>query len=502
MSDILSIIKDRTLTYEQKVVSLAHAAEETLHVLPISEETQNLRDEEIICDLNEGNAPYRPRYIVPDYEKFMKQGSEFLRLTPAKDIWEATNNLLILYRHVPSITTFPVYVGNIDLLLEPFIEDEEEAYKAIKLFLMHLDRTITDSFCHANIGPMDTKAGRLILKAERELQDAIPNITIKYSNETPEDFAIDCVNTALVAAKPSFANHEMFKSELGENYAIASCYNGLPISGGSFTLVRLILARLAKKSTSIDNFLNEVLPSAMEEMAAFMDERIKFIVNESGFFETNFLAKEGLIEKDRFTAMFGLVGLAECVDYLLGAEKLEDRFGHSKKADEVGLKIIQTMYDFVNKHDNPYCKVTDNHFLLHAQVGIETDFGISPGCRIPIGEEPELPLHILQSAPFHKFFPSGIGDVFAFDEIAKNNPQFVLDIIKGGFKEGLRYFSCYSSDSDLVRITGYLVKRSDIEKLDRGEQVLQDTVVLGLGAVKNSKVLERKVRHSDGGSCK
>ncbi len=38
----------------------------------------------------------------------MKQGSEFLKLNPPKDIWEATNNLLILYKHVPSITSMPV----------------------------------------------------------------------------------------------------------------------------------------------------------------------------------------------------------------------------------------------------------------------------------------------------------------------------------------------------------------------------------------------------------
>ncbi|MFR1038819.1 MAG: glycyl radical enzyme domain-containing protein [Clostridium sp.] len=29
------------------------------------------------------------------------------------------------------------------------------------------------------------------------------------------------------SAKPSFANHKMFQSELGEDYVIASCYNGL-----------------------------------------------------------------------------------------------------------------------------------------------------------------------------------------------------------------------------------------------------------------------------------
>ena len=66
-----------------------------------------------------------------NYEKFMKEGCQFLQLNPPKNIWEATNHLLIFYRHVPSITTMPVYIGNIDYLLEPFITDEEEA----KLFV-------------------------------------------------------------------------------------------------------------------------------------------------------------------------------------------------------------------------------------------------------------------------------------------------------------------------------------------------------------------------------
>lgn len=497
MSDVLNIIKDKTLTYEQKIVSLARAAENTLAVLSVTKEVQEYKREGIICDLNEGNAPYRPRYIVPDYERFMKQGSEFLRLKPANDIWEATNNLLILYRHVPSITTMPVYVGNLDSLLEPYIKDEEEAYKAIRLFLMHLDRTITDSFCHANIGPMATRAGKLILKAERELQDAVPNLTIKYSSETPAEFALEAVETALVSAKPSFANHEMFVRDLGVNYSIASCYNGLPIGGGSFTLIRLILARLADKANNAEHFLEEVLPEAVSEMCGFMDQRIRFIVEKSGFFESNFLVREGLVYKDRFTAMFGMVGLAECVNHLLGAKDQKDRFGHGEAANALGQRIIERMHLLVSKHTNQYCKASDNHFLLHAQVGIETDFGISPGCRIPIGEEPALHEHLLQSALFHKYFPSGIGDVFSFDETVKNNPAYLLDIIKGGFSAGLRYISFYASDSDLIRITGYLVKKSDIERLQKGGQALHDTVALGLGAVQNSRVLERKVRNND-----
>ena len=135
--------------------------------------------------------------------------------------------------------------------------------------------------------------------------------------------------------------------------------------------------------------------------------------------------------------------------------------------------------------------------MLHAQVGIDTDHGISPGCRIPIGDEPVLPKHIKQTARFHPYFKSGIGDIFPFDEMASKNPASILDIIKGAFKEGMRYFSVYSTDADVIRITGYLVKKSEMEKLYKNEQVMQQTVVFGLGARENSRILERKVRGNE-----
>ena len=40
----------------------------------------------------------------------------------------------------------------------------------------------------------------------------------------------------------------------------------------------------------------------------------------------------------------------------------------------------------------------------------------------------------------------------------------------------MRYFTLLI-DADVIRITGYLVKRSEIAKLDQGIATLQDTVV-------------------------
>lgn len=493
MNPILKTIKNQKLTYEQKVLELSRLAENSINVLNLDKEIKYYINEKVICDLSEGNAPFKPRYILPDYEKFMKNGSQFLRLNSPRNLFEAVNNLLILYKHVPSITSFPVYLGQIDLLLEPYITNEKSDIEIIKLFLTHIDRTLTDSFVHANIGPKETMAGKLILKAERELINSIPNLTLKYDETTSDEFALEAVKTGLKTAKPYFANHKMYVDDYGENYGIASCYNGLPGSGGSYTLVRMNLKYLAQISSDINDFFNKKLPQAVEVMCRFIDERIRFIVEESGFFESSFLVKEGLIERKRFTAMFGILGLAEAVNQFLqnGNEKL--KFGHSEKANLLGKEIVIKLKEEVEKHSNIYCEVTNGKFKLHAQCGIGDDENTTPGCRIPAGEEPETFEQILQASLYHKFFPSGISDIFTFEKTAVNNPKAVLDIIKGALSLGMRNFSFYTKDTDLIRITGYLVKKSEIENHDNGNQNLHDTVALGSPTYKGINVEKRKM---------
>ncbi len=499
MKEALEIIKSTNLTHEQKVAGLARVAEGLIDILNITDNMKNYLTEGTVCDLFEGNAPYRPRYILPDYAKFMEEGCKFLGLSKATNIWEATNNLLIFYKHVPSITNMPVYLGNLDYLLEPYVVDEDEARLAIRLFLKHIDATITDSFCHANIGPLETKAGLLILEVMQELQLPTPNLTFKYSDETSKRLAIKGIETALSTAKPSFANDDMFKGEFKGEYGVVSCYNGLKVGGGANTLVRLKLGTFAENIKNIDNYEDE-LESLVEETLAYIDERSKFIIEESNFFETNFLVTEGFLEKEKFTGLLGMVGLAECVNTILKLKGIEARYGADKVANDLGLEIVEKISKMIDEHKTEYAgDFFDGKHLFHSQVGIETDSGESPGCRIPVGEEPEMFEHIIQSAPFHKYFPSGIGDIFVFDHTYNNNKDSILDIIRGAFSAGMRYYSLYGSDCDVVRVTGYLVKRSEIEKLERGEAVLRDTTILGKGAADHSGALSRKLRQTDKG---
>ena len=493
MNKVLDIVTSKGLTYEQKVVALAHAAENSLEVLEIPEKTRHYMETGAICDLDEGHAPYRPRYIMPDYEAAVKKGCEFLQLDPPKDLDEVIQFLEILYRHVPSITSYPVYLGSIDRLIEPFLEgvSDEEAEKKLRLFLIYLDRTITDGFCHANLGPEETRTGRIILKLEKELQNAVPNLTLKYDPDiTPDSYGELALYTSLYCANPAICNHRMHKDTYGD-YGISSCYNILPIGGGSYTLTRIGLPKLVPEAESREQFLTETLPDCLQRMGDYMNERIRFLVEESNFFETSFLSREGFISRDKFLAMFGVVGLAECTNLLM--DDPDKIYGSDQEADQLADQIMQVIAEYAETSKALYSEVFHDHFALH--VGIDSDHGITSGVRIPVGMEPERMYdHLRHSARFHRFFPTGCADIFSFDPTGRNNPAAMLDIVKGAFPLGDKYISFYASDSDLVRITGYLVKRSEMEKYYEGEAVLQNTVYLGGDNYRNAHLENRKVR--------
>lgn len=498
--DIVDIATSNNLTYQQKLFNLANAAERLVDprdILGYTDEEMEYIETEMICDLNEGYAIYRPRYIVPDYNVLIEKGCEFLDLKPPADLDELLDSLLILYSHVPSITSFPVYIGDLDKLMEPFITDEEKDYINIKRFLNHIDKTITDAFCHADIGPEKTKAGELILKAIIELENAVPNMTIRYDKDiTPRDFALKAVEACLRVSKPSFSNNKNYCKDVGE-HRIVSCYNALPYAGGAYTLPRLRLGTIVKGVKSLDELINERLPRITKAMATMIDKRIRFLVEKSNFFETSFLVKEGFLKRENFSAMFGIVGLADAVNYILKLEGSDERFGTSKRGDEIGHSILKLIDDIANSHKGAYSERTGNRYLMHAQVGAslsQEDYCNTPAHRITIGDEPILPMHIKQAAPFHEYFTSGTGDLFALDQTYLNKLDAVLDIIEGAFASGARYITTYLKNTDLIRVTGYLAKKSEVKKVEEGKPVLRNTDMLGQGTNDRAHVFERRLR--------
>lgn len=495
LDQIRTLITSASHTYKQKVFGLAGLAENLLDYPAISAECQSALDKRIICDMYEGNAPYRPRYILPDYKKVLDRGSSYLELPPATNFDEALAFLLIMYSNTMSITGYPVYFGDLDTLLLPYVDDisDEEIYKKLKLFWISLDRMFPDAFAHTNLSPEYNRVAKTILKLERELLQVVPNISLKVDPEiTSTEYILDAVKTVFACGKPHFINDPMMQDDLGQAYAAVSCYNSLKIGGGSHTLNRLNLKEVALSSScDFNKYMAETLPKYVGLLAELMIARIKFLVEESNFFSSDWLVKEELISLDNFSAMFGIFGLAEAVNILMERNGKDGRYGHDEEANEMGYQITQRIAQLVSKVEMPYCAGNNGRAFMHSQSGIDLDIGVTAGTRIPVGTEPDLFTHLKVVARHHHLFQSGISDVLSFDETATQNPQAVADVIRGAFQAGMRDFTFNLDSNDFIRITGYLVRKSDLAKMPDARH---SSTMLGAGAVAGSMVDQRNLK--------
>ena len=479
---VLSTLKAPDLTLRQRRDSLALGAMCTLPYPNVSEEARKLIEDEVICLISEGAAPYHPRYVAPDYAKILREGSEFMELSPAKDLHEATANLLTAYYYLP---TEPVFLGRIDELLEPFVNTvpADAAKHILRSFWMLADRLNPNAFAHANLGPKDSRIGRLLLDVDREL-GTLTNLTLRYDPEqTPEDYALAAVANTLDVTKPYLLNHPSMVADWGEDYVIASCYNTMPLSGGIYTLVRFNFQEAVGRSDgTADDYVDRVLPELAGHLAEVINSRIRFLVEEIGWFESNFWVQEGFLRKDRFTAYAGVFGLAEAVNSLMASEGHPDaRYGHDEEANRLATRIVERMGEELARHPGAYCEGHHGRITYHAQVGISSDVGVTPATRVPVGEEPDLYTHLAVEAPQQCAIDGGVSTVLEFDQTAKSNPRAVLDIVQAAHRMGIRMLSIGSKDSEFIRVSGWLIRRSDLDRAKEAKAVRHSSSSLGAG---------------------
>ena len=492
---VSDIVRDATLSPAQKKHFLAIEAENLLPYPALDAETASALDERVICDLYEGHAPYRPRYVLPDYQVVLSKGSEYLELPVPETLDEAINTLMIAYHHVPSITGMPVYIGQLDDLLLPFCDgvSDDELYRKIKLFWRYLDRTLPDAFMHANIGPTDNRVARAVLRVDAELKQTAPNLTFLYDPAVSSDDILAVATRNIVeCSKPHIANHPLHVATFDERgYGIVSCYNVLPVAGGSSTLTRVNLKAVAERAADEADFFDNVLPHYLELNFRLAESRIDYLFNQSNFF-ASFLVEEGWIDPNRFTAMYGVFAMAEAVAVLQEKEGRTGDYGFDAVANELGLRISSVVADAVAAR--PMQNVWRGRAMLHSQAGLSIDVGVTPGIRIPYGTEPDPVTHIQALAAHHEFYESGISEILTFDETIKGNPEAMLQLCKGAFACGFREFTANVASNDLVRVTGFMVRLSDIRKFNEQQGSRTNTTVLGAEAAENVGILKRRPR--------
>jgi YjjI family glycine radical enzyme len=351
---------------------------------------------------------------------------------------------------------------------------------------------LPDAFMHVNIGPDDNRICRLILRIDRELQQVAPNLTFFHDPEqTPDDLLLLAVKNIAECSKPHIANYPIHRDTFDlRGFGIVSCYNALPQAGGANTLVRISLKRVAEQAQGIDDFLGCLLPHYCRLTSQLIAVRAAFLHEESGFFDS-FLVKEGLLDEDRFVPMFGIFGMAEAVNLLMEKGGLPWRYGHDDEANQLGYRISARLSEWVARRGQAHA--WGSRALLHAQGGLSVDRGVTPGVRIPYGEEPDPASHLLALAPHHGFYHSGISEILTLDPTIRQNPQALLQLCKGALAIGMREFSANVADSDLVRVTGYMIRKRDVACFAAEGSRLQ-TTCLGAEASELTGIRQRTPR--------
>ncbi len=469
---------------DQKRQGLQDAAYKTLPYPPMSDAAREAISEGVICLLGEGPAPYHPRYVAPDFKKLLREGSEFFDLQPVGSLYEAVTSLLTIYNYSPTSGP-PPFIGKLDELFEPYLEglSREEAYPVLKSFWTLVDRLHPDAFVHGVLGPDASRAGELILDIDHEVR-TITNLTLRYDRDrTPRDFALKAVRNAMALSKPYFLNHSLHEAEWGSDYVVASCYNIMHIKGGIYTLVRLNLSELATRfDGTYASLLEEVIPHYAALQVEVINSRIRHLVEDVGWFDHAVFIQEGLLSSDKFSAYAGVVGLNELVNKVMTLRNLpQKKFGHDQEANQVGQEIVTALKTALFTHPSPYCKGTNEHVTFHAQVGISEDESATPGLRIPAGQEPDLYAHLSAATPIQQLVEGGISDILEFDQTARNNPEAILDIIDGAMKLGIRDLSIGCTDSEYIRVSGYLVRRCDLENRQEEKLLRHGTSHLARG---------------------
>jgi YjjI family glycine radical enzyme len=477
---VASTIRASDLMPDQKREYLASIAAKSQPYPAVSAEALRLLKADILCTLAEGGMPYHFRYLAPDFERLLRQGSDFLELSPAQDLHEAVASLLTAYKYVPDHGLTPVCLGRLDSLLEPYLDGmpESEVRPVLRMFWLLIDRLHPNAFVHASLGPSETRAGQLLLDLDGELR-TVTNVALRYDRATtPRAFGLRAVANALQMNKPYFFNHPMLLADWGPDYSIASCYNIMRTGGGIYTMVRLNLKRHTEQfKGTIHEYLEEAIPEVARLQMEIINSRIRYLVEELGFLDSSFLVREGLLHRDRFTAYAAVFGLAEAVNlWMERGGRPEARFGHDPGANELGMWIIERLDLELKSLPAVHCDGAGGRISFHAQVGINPDVDVTPGCRVPPGTEPPLYEHLATEAPHHRWLDGGASTILVFDQTATENLPGILNIIDGAMEIGVRTLSVGCADSEFIRVSGYLVRKCDLEARRAEQAVRHETV--------------------------
>jgi hypothetical protein len=168
--------------------------------------------------------------------------------------------------------------------------------------------------------------------------------------------------------------------------------------------------------------------------------------------------------------MFGIFGLAECVNLLLAYDGTHGsaRYGHDAANDALGRRVVERVAELVAQRPMPYCEGGNGFCYLHSQSGIDLDNDVTAGTRIPVGDEPGMREHITPARRITGTSRRASATSSTSTRQRCATPGHGRHHPRAPSPVGMRDFTFNLDDNEFIRITGYLVRKSDLVGIDDG----------------------------------
>ena len=306
---------------------------------------------------------------------------------------------------------------------------------------------------------------------------------------TPDDFLLDAVRTVFACGKPHFVNHPMMVGDLGERYAAVSCYNSLPIGGGSHTLVRLNLLEVGRQHDGpLESFFDDTLPHYVELTCELIEARIRYLVEEARFFEHSWLVHEGLLASTGSRRCSASSAWPRRSNLLMEREATPGTYGHDDGGQRTSYLVTGTVARLRGRSADAVLRGQRRAVLPPRPVGHrhrrrrdrrdpDPDRRRAAAVATPAPPSPRTTGSSRRG--------SATSSTSTTPRAATPRPSSTSSA--AAFAHGMRDVTFNLDSNDFIRITGYLVRKSDLERIDEGAR--HASTFLGAGSEHEAALL-------------
>ncbi len=461
-----------------------------------------------------------PWSLAPEYARLVKRGSNHLQFPGVTTLTQALRALRAAVVALPSGLNHGPAFGSLDALLLPLATgvDPDVVDAEIGSFWQELDHLAAGS-ATAVVGPELTPVSEALLRAEREHGRTSEALLFVRPDPGRDDGLIqEAVHTLLATGRIHLADGrrdlavvrggslavpggslaalsapggEVPGGHQGLRLVPVGCGRSVPAGGGVHAVTVLDLvgtsgglgpggapeydgapsARVPSES-GLRPYLESVLPVRVGRALYRLRLLVRDRVEGSTFFEDSWLVREGLVHRDRFTAVLELAGVAEAARRALGVDTASPE---PELIAEAALRITDRVAELVAAESLPYCDGTAGRAMLRGAAGTGLGAVFDPADRsVPVDPgrlepPPPRPYEGLRAAaPLSAMFPAGICEQVSLDPAVVENPRAAEDLLRGALRVGVpEVAASVAVDAGPVtpRVTGFYARRRDVVAL-------------------------------------